>query len=275
MVVQTGLLTLWDRITNMPNPAASGGRTIRVFEQCTPASTTTPYGLNNAFAINQGDLLLCFIVNKAVNNFSFLFAPDNATQINYTGQYLATSLPAPSVGAALYSAFPARASAAANTNQATVFITTGGVSQMRWYSVQGGGRDISSYANVQGTVAAFPPSAYNINTRTRTLGTARTAQGYTRNNVWMQYSASGFATAPATAPGGIFATGSPWSRFGIFGSSFFPGSGALGTGSMIWLGGSNQANTSAYADTTAPNIALGVSVAGHYLFTAISIPSAA
>ena len=269
MAVQTGLLTLWDKITNMPNPAASGGRTIRIYEQCTPASTTTPYGLNNAFAINQGDLLLCFIANKGINNFSFLFAPDNGTQINYTGQYLATSLPAPSVGVALYSAFPARASAAANAYQATVYITTGGYSQMRWYSVQGGGRDIASYANVQGTVAAFPPAAYNISTRTRTLATTRTAQGYTRTNAWMQYSISGFATAPAVNAGGIFATASPWSRFGIYSAP------ALGTGSMVWLGGSNQANTSGYADTTAPNIALGVSVAGHYLFTAISIPSAA
>ena len=253
----------------MSKTASAGGRTIRIYEQCTPASTTSPYGLNNAFAINQGDLLLCFIVNKGVNNFSFLFAPDNGTQINYTGQYLATSMPAPSVGACLYSAFPARASAAANAYQATVYITTGGYSAMRWYSVQGGGRDISSYANVQGTVAAFPPAAYNINTRTRTLGTARTAQGYTRTNAWMQFSASGFATAPAVNAGGIFATGSPWSRFGIYSAP------ALGTGNMVWLGGSNQASTSGYADTTAPNIALGVSVAGHYLFTALSIPSAA
>lgn len=260
----------------MPANGSGGGRTIRVTEQCTPASTTSPYGLNNVAAINQGDLLLCFIVNKGVNNFTALFAPDTGTQIGTTGQYLASALPAPSTGAALYSAFPARASAAANTNQATVFITTGGVSQMRWYSIQGGGRDIQSYANVQGTVAAFPPAAYNINTRTRTLATARTAQGYTRTNFWMQYSASGFATAPATATGGIFATGAPWTRFGIFGNGTFPGSGALGTGSMVWFGGNpSQAQTAGYADTTAPNIALGVSVAGHYLFTAISIPSAA
>jgi len=263
----------WDRTSNMAILPSGSGRTLQTYEQCTPNSTSSPYGANNTYSISQGDLLLCFIVNKEVTNFSFLFAPDNGTQINYTGQYLATALPAPSVGALLYSAFPARASAAANANQATVYITTGGISTMRWYSIKGAGRDIQSYSLVQGSIAAFPPSAYNIDTRTRTLATTKTAQGYTRTNTWMLFSASGGGAAPATGGGGIFATAPPWARYGIYQKTTSP---ALGTGVMSWFGGggSSAIGTSGYADTTAPSAALGVSVAGHYYFTNISIPSA-
>lgn len=252
---------------------SGSGRTLLITELCTPASTTTPYGQNNTGgAVNAGDLLLYFIVNKAVNSYSFLFPPDNGTSIGTTGQILATALPAPSSGALIMGAFPARASAAINSVQATVFITTGGVSAMRWYSIAGGGRAINTYANVQGSIAAFPPSAYNINTRTRSLATSATLQGYTRTNTWMQFSSSGGAVAPAVGGGGIFASAAPWSRFGIFGSTFFgPATPVLGTGVMAWFGAG--APRSGYADITAPNIALGVSLAGHYLFTAVSIPS--